>query len=256
MDLAEPGILAQPAAVAPEASEPPLAPPLAANLSDAVNDLSMELDDLSGLDEISAILEMPSETPPQPSQAEEPSEPAIPPIARSASDLVPLELDLENASPTIGAFGTSVEEGVLPMPDVEAPLLMDVTSHSFGIETAGGYCQHLVRRNAPIPAEQTRIFTTAHDNQERVVARVCQGESRTFEENEVLGEVELSELRASARGELQIEVRFVLNASGTLDVTAMDVETGRAQTIQINLRGGLTEEEIDEMAARQQAQTG
>ena len=138
----------------------------------------------------------------------------------------------------------------------EAPLLMDVTSHSFGVETAGGYCQQLIRRNAPIPAEQARVFTTGHDGQDRVTARVCQGESRIFEDNQVLGEIELTELREAARGELRIGVRFQLNASGILAVTARDLETGREQSIQINLRGGLSEEDIVAMQARQQASLG
>jgi molecular chaperone DnaK len=160
---------------------------------------------------------------------------------------------MSTANPTIGEFLEIPDTGSLTMATDEAPLLMDVTSHSFGVETAGGYCQHLIRRNAPIPAEQARVFTTAHDGQRRVTARVCQGESRQFEENQILGEIELENLRESARGDLRIGVRFQLNASGTLDVTARDLETGHEQSIRINLRGGLSEDDIAAMQARQQA---
>jgi hypothetical protein len=249
-DLSEPGALASSSsssAVDLSISSSDLTDELSA----ALNDLSLELDDLGGP---AKIQDLESEIPTLSDPVQPPPPPPEPAMgALDPSGIVPLELDLVGASPTIGAFTSSLEVGVLPMASIDAPLLMDVTSHSFGIETAGGYCQHLIRRNAPIPAEQTRIFTTAHDNQQRVVARVCQGESRTFEENEVLGEVELADLRPSERGELKIEVCFLLNASGTLDITARDTETGQAQTIQINLRGGLSEDEISAMESRQQS---
>ncbi len=141
----------------------------------------------------------------------------------------------------------------LKMPDRAAPLLMDVTPHSLGIETVGGYCQHLIRRNSPIPSEQGRVFGTASDGQQVVTIRVCQGESRVFKENETLGEIQLSGLRAAARGVVKIDVTFLLDASGTLDVRAIDADTGAQQTIRINLLGGSDDAEIARMMQRQRA---
>jgi molecular chaperone DnaK len=141
----------------------------------------------------------------------------------------------------------------LKMPDRAAPLLMDVTPHSLGIETVGGYCQHLIRRNSPIPSEQGRVFGTASDGQQVVTIRVCQGESRVFKENETLGEIQLSGLRAAARGAVKIDVTFLLDASGTLDVRAVDADTGAQQTIRINLLGGSDDAEIARMMQRQRA---
>jgi len=139
------------------------------------------------------------------------------------------------------------------MPDRAAPLLMDVTPHSLGIETVGGYCQHLIRRNSPIPSEQGRVFGTASDGQQVVTIRVCQGESRVFKENETLGEIQLSGLRAAPRGVVKIDVTFLLDASGTLDVRAIDADTGAQQTIRINLLGGSDDAEIARMMQRQRA---
>lgn len=146
---------------------------------------------------------------------------------------------------------------VPPMPVVDLverapPLLMDVTPHSLGLETAGGYCQHLIRRNAPIPAEHSRVFSTAADLQDSVMVRVCQGEERGFANNQLLGEVTLTGLRAAPRGELQIEVAFLLDASGTLDVRAVDVDTGKEQIIRINLLGGASDADIAAMQERQE----
>ncbi len=154
------------------------------------------------------------------------------------------------------SLSSEPDSASLKMPDRAAPLLMDVTPHSLGIETVGGVCQHLIRRNAPIPSAQGRIFGTASDGQQVVTLRVCQGESRVFEENELLGEVQLTGLRAAPRGHVKIDVAFLLDASGTLDVRAVDADTGAQQTIRINLLGGSDEAEIERMRERHRAMLG
>jgi len=220
-------------------------------------------------------------SPPSPPRA--PASPASPPAATSAgafdfggtssgfelgSDLPALDddddgrrsLDFSTGSAGSAADFASLAEASpepaaasLKMPDRAAPLLMDVTPHSLGIETVGGYCQHLIRRNSPIPSEQGRVFGTASDGQQVVTIRVCQGESRVFKENETLGEIQLSGLRAAARGAVKIDVTFLLDASGTLDVRAIDADTGAQQTIRINLLGGSDDAEIARMMKRQRA---
>src|SRR5690606_36294999 len=117
--------------------------------------------------------------------------------------------------------------------------------------TAGGYCEPIIARNAPIPAEETRIFTTGQDDQDTVVVRIAQGESRRMSENQPLGEIELSGLRKAARGEVKIAVTFVIDADGTLGVEAKDVDSGRLERAKVSLLGGLDEEEIRAMAERQ-----
>ncbi len=136
------------------------------------------------------------------------------------------------------------------MPAVRAPILMDVTPHSLGIETVGGYCRRLIHKNAPIPTEQIRIFTTARDSQVEVAVRICQGESDTFEQNQVLGEVVLDSLSPKLRGELQIEVAFILDTDGTLAVQAKDAGSGRSTHTRISLRGGLSSADVEAMRAR------
>ncbi|MEM9194471.1 MAG: Hsp70 family protein [Myxococcota bacterium] len=139
------------------------------------------------------------------------------------------------------------------MADRKPLLLMDVTPHSLGIETVGGYCERVIRRNAPVPVEQTRIFTTARDGQETVRVTVCQGESRTFPSNQALGVIELHGLRKARRGEVKIVVAFMLDADGTLDVRATDADTGTAQRIRVNLVGGFSPADLDRLRGRQEA---
>lgn len=141
----------------------------------------------------------------------------------------------------------------VPMPQTAMPILMDVTPHSLAVETAGGYCECIIRRNAAIPVEQRSVFTTAKDDQESVRVRVCQGEARQFMENQALGEIELGPLPKARRGIVKVEVTFMLDANGTLDVRAKDTETGREQSIRISLKGGIDDAEIDRMRANQEA---
>jgi hypothetical protein len=131
-----------------------------------------------------------------------------------------------------------------------APLLLDVTPFSLGVETAGGQCEPVIRRNATIPVEQTRIFATTSDGQVAVVIRISQGESRRFVDNQNLGELELSGLRAAGRGEVQVAVTFELEADGTLRVRARDNESGRETQTRVTLLTLPSESAQAEAAAR------
>ncbi len=142
-----------------------------------------------------------------------------------------------------------------PVPS-RPPLLLDVTPHSLGVETVHGYCEHVIKRNAAIPVEQTRVFSTASDMQESVRVSIVQGESRRLEDNQPLGEIVLSGLRQAPRGVVKIGVTFMMDADGTLGVRATDLETGREQVIRIQLVGSMSEAEIESLAARQQQMMG
>jgi len=168
-----------------------------------------------------------------------PPPPPLPPAARAAPPPPP------PPSPPV-----PVAPAPLPVARA-APLLLDVTPHSLAIETVAGYCDTVIARNAPIPVEQTRVFSTGQDNQEIVRVRICQGESRRLDENQGLGEIELAGLRPAPRGDVQVAVTFILDADGTLGVRARDLSTGREQIIRINLVGGLPEAEIARMQQRQ-----
>ena len=135
-------------------------------------------------------------------------------------------------------------------PPPPRPVLLDVTPRALGVATVGGWCDEIIPRNSQIPIEQTRLFTTAHNDQPSVEIRVCQGESRRFDENIPLGKLYLVELPRRARGEVKIEVTFEINTDGILVVSARDQATGQAQTVQIALLGTLAQEEIEAARAR------
>jgi molecular chaperone DnaK len=144
------------------------------------------------------------------------------------------------------AVGAAIQGGVLAG-DVKDVLLLDVTPLSLGIETLGGMMTSIIPRNTTIPAERSKIFTTAEDNQPAVSIHVLQGERPSAADNRTLGRFELMGIPAAPRGVPQIEVSFDIDANGILNVSAKDLGTNKEQSIKIESSSGLTEEEIEKM---------
>ncbi|MBX3251597.1 MAG: Hsp70 family protein [Myxococcales bacterium] len=141
-----------------------------------------------------------------------------------------------------------------PPEPVAPPLLLDVTPLSLGIETVAGFCEHVIKRNSAIPTEQMRLFSTGTDDQREVVVRICQGESRRLDENQLLGELHLSEIAPGPRGSVEIQVTFMLDADGTLAVRGVDGRTGAEQHVRIQLIGLQDDVAgLEEMQARLEA---
>jgi molecular chaperone DnaK len=113
--------------------------------------------------------------------------------------------------------------------------------------TFGSHFEELIPQNTTVPTSRTKIFTTSRDNQTAVKILVMQGESKKADENELLGEFILTGLRRAPKGEVEIEVTFEINTDGIVSVSAKDLETGQAQSIQVTASSGLTQDEIASM---------
>ncbi len=125
----------------------------------------------------------------------------------------------------------------LPASAANRPVLMDVNPATLAIQTAGGFIERLLDKNAPIPIERARIFTTSRDNQTRVEIDCCRGEKRRYTENEPLGTLLLDGLAPRPRGDLKIEVRFRVDADGILHVRASDQTSGKLQEARLQVLG-------------------
>jgi molecular chaperone DnaK len=241
------------AALIPSAPPPPVATARAIAVGTPPPEPEPDLEALEPEPELET-LELDELLPVDPSVPPPPSipPPSLPPLRADDTELSFLLEERMGMAPSLPPRADATEVD-LKLPSAMAPpLLLDVTPQSLGIETAGGYCAQLIPRNAPIPAEQTRTFGTARDDQETVMVRVCQGESRLFAENQLLGEVQLSGLRPAPRGEVGVDVSFHLDADGSLAVQATNSDTGQLQTIRIELLGGADEADIAAMRARQE----
>lgn len=144
------------------------------------------------------------------------------------------------------AVGAAVQAGIL-QGDVKDVLLLDVTPLSLGIETMGGVATKLIERNTTIPTAKTQIFSTAADNQTSVEIHIVQGERPMASDNKTLGRFILDGIPPAPRGMPQIEVTFDIDANGILNVKAKDKTSGKEQSIRIEARSGLSEQDVEKM---------
>jgi len=143
----------------------------------------------------------------------------------------------------IASAGVSVSSaGRIPQEEerragLKAPVLLDVTPSTLGIETVGGFVEVIVKKNTPLPLEQAHVFTTSRDFQDRVVVRILEGESKIASENHELGVIELLDIRPAPRGEVKIEVTFDISVDGILEISAKNLETQTQQKARLTLFG-------------------
>jgi molecular chaperone DnaK len=150
------------------------------------------------------------------------------------------------------AVGAAIQAATLQRGAAEGgSVLLDVTPRALGIAVVGGYADTIIARNAQIPVEQVRVFTTSQDYQTTVRIQVCQGESRVFEQNQALGELVLENLRPAPRGDVRVEVVFEINTDGILAVHARDVETNVEQKAHIRVLGTVDKDKMEGLIQRQ-----
>ncbi|MCQ2419517.1 MAG: molecular chaperone DnaK [Clostridia bacterium] len=142
------------------------------------------------------------------------------------------------------AMGACLQGGVLAG-SVTGLLLLDVTPLSLGIETMGGVCTRVIERNTTLPIRKSQIFTTAAPFQSSVDIHVLQGERPMAHQHKELGRFQLTGVRRAPRGGPPTEVTWSIDANGIVNVSAKDLDTGKAQDITITASSNMSRDEVD-----------
>ncbi|KWS17225.1 molecular chaperone HscC [Pseudomonas syringae pv. syringae] len=137
---------------------------------------------------------------------------------------------------------------------LEEIVLTDVCPYTLGIETItqvgnryeSGHYLPIIERNSVVPVSRVKTVQTVSDDQEHVMVRIFQGESRMVKDNIALGELIIPIPRAKA-GEVALDVRFTYDNNGLLEADVMTQLTGERHKLVIeNNPGVMTPDEIQE----------
>ncbi len=143
------------------------------------------------------------------------------------------------------ALGAAVQAHILAG-GITNMLLLDVTPLSLGIESLGGIVNVLIPRNTTIPTSAREMFTTSVDGQTLVDLHVLQGERELAKDCRSLGRFELR-IDPMPAGMPKIEVTFLIDANGILQVQAKEQRSGKAASIEVRPTYGLSEAEVERM---------
>ena len=149
----------------------------------------------------------------------------------------------------IVAVGAAIQCGILGG-EIDDIVLLDVTPHSLGVRVKGDRMAKVIPRNTTIPTSETKRFATTEDDQTFVEVQVYQGESERVQDNTPLGRFTLGNLPARARGEVRVEVNFLVNADGVLEVSAQELSSGKQASVRIAASSGLSKDEVRQLRQR------
>ena len=146
------------------------------------------------------------------------------------------------------ALGAAVQASILDG-TTKGALLLDVIPLSLGLETVGGAVAKLIVRNSTVPAKAKEFFSTSVDGQTAVRFTVYQGEREMAADCRKLGEFFLRGIPPMPAGVPQVQVEFLVDSSGVLNVSAYERRSGKRAALQVIPNHGLTREEVDRMEA-------
>lgn len=170
----------------------------------------------------------------------------VPLVKDSVRDFFGKEVHDDLNPDEVVALGAAVQADILAGNNTEM-LLLDITPLSLGIETMGGLMDVLIPRNSKIPNKASRQYTTQKDGQSGMRISVFQGERDLVQDNRKLAEFNLSGIPAMPAGLPKVEVTFLIDADGILRVSATELRSSVAQSIEVKPQYGLTDAQVEQM---------
>ncbi len=173
----------------------------------------------------------------------------IPRVGALVRELFQREPHSELNPDEVVALGAAVQANILAGGSAATAdvLLLDVTPLSLGIEALGGTVAKIIHRNSTIPASATEHFTTGVDGQANVAIHVVQGERELASDCRSLARFDLKGIPPMSAGIPRIEVKFLIDASGILQVSAREQRSGREAEIEVRPTYGLTDQQVESM---------
>ncbi len=179
----------------------------------------------------------------------------IPAVRALVTDLFSLtarnrKLHTELNPDEVVALGAAVQAQILSGTEnatTDDLLLLDVTPLSLGIEALGGVVAKIIQRNSTIPASATEHFTTGVDGQTNVAIHVLQGERELAKDCRSLARFDLKNIPPMVAGMPRIEVKFLIDANGILQVSAREQRSGQEAQVEVKPTYGLTDEQVEAM---------
>ncbi len=169
----------------------------------------------------------------------------IPLVRKTVGDYFERPPHCELDPDEVVALGAAVQADILES-GVKTMLLLDVTPLSLGIETMGGVIAKIIPRNSTIPASAQEMFTTGVENQTGIDVHVLQGERELAKDCRSLERFQLK-VPPGPAGLARIEVKFLIDANGILQVAAKDLRSGGQHTIEVQPSYGLSDGEVEHM---------
>ena len=164
----------------------------------------------------------------------------IPLVSNMIEDIMQIQPHLEIDPDLCVAMGAGAQAGLIAGEPIDV-VLVDVTPHSLGIETAEWQMgmpildryNVIIRRNTPIPVSKSEVYTTLSPDQEAVEIKVYQGEEPIASHNTLLGEFFMEGIKKTARGQPEIVVNFDYDLNGIVRISAQDKRTRKEQEITV-----------------------
>jgi molecular chaperone DnaK len=124
---------------------------------------------------------------------------------------------------------------------------INVNAHSLGIEVKvqdEKLNDILIRKNTQLPISATRVYRTIVENQSRVRVKVLQGDAHQADACISIGECWIEDLPPGLPRHAPVQVCCGVGSDGMIEITAVDLTSGRAARTEIHRSVGLSEEEI------------